>query len=664
MLFLRFKFRLTVVALALAAALISPPALRAQSSIPGTLNYQGRLTDNTPQQAPVTASLPMQFDLYDAATVGSSLWSETATVSVSGGIFSVALGSVSPIPPYIFANGTDRWLQVIVNPGAAQQILAPRQKLTATGYANQAQRAAVALNSSQLGGIADTGWQKALSGACPAGQYLTTISQGGSPACATPSGTVPNPLALTGSPAGAVISGTNTAVSGTAYGLYGESDSPSGYAVYGYNPGANGVGVYGRDSNGGGAIGVLGEASSGYGVYGKATAGGGYGVYGTNTAGGYAGVFGGPVSISGTAAIGGATSTGPLTVSGGASFGSVTQQMLNLWSTNYGVGVQSSTEYFRTGGGFAWYAGGAHSDTQWNSGGGTTLLTLANNGQLSMNPGSSNYAYLGLTNAGVNTNGSYYGVYTRGTQEGVDSVGGTYGVYGSGGSYGVYGDSANGTAVYARSGTSFGMTALGGNLGLYAAKTDGSHAAYLGAGCCAGDFYGNVSVTGTLSKSAGSFKIDHPLDPENKYLYHSFVESPDMKNIYDGVVITDARGEAVVVMPDWFEALNRDFRYQLTVIGEFAQAIVAKKMAGNRFTVRTSKPRVEVSWQVTGIRKDPYAEAHRIPVEEDKPVEERGHYLHPELYGQGGDAGIEAVRHPEAVKARQADAPHPVSAGP
>ena len=59
-----------------------------------------------------------------------------------------------------------------------------------------------------------------------------------------------------------------------------------------------------------------------------------------------------------------------------------------------------------------------------------------------------------------------------------------------------------------------------------------------------GEFIGDVDVTGTLTKSAGSFKIDHPLDPENKYLSHSFVESPDMMNIYNGNVVLDATGEA------------------------------------------------------------------------------------------------------------------------
>ncbi|MGH9844628.1 MAG: hypothetical protein ACREEM_38400 [Blastocatellia bacterium] len=71
-------------------------------------------------------------------------------------------------------------------------------------------------------------------------------------------------------------------------------------------------------------------------------------------------------------------------------------------------------------------------------------------------------------------------------------------------------------------------------------------------------------MVGTLSKGGGSFKIDHPLDPENKYLYHSFVESPDMMNIYNGVVTLDETGQAEVELPDYFSALNRDFRYQFT----------------------------------------------------------------------------------------------------
>jgi hypothetical protein len=151
---------------------------------------------------------------------------------------------------------------------------------------------------------------------------------------------------------------------------------------------------------------------------------------------------------------------------------------------------------------------------------------------------------------------------------------------------------------------------------------------------------GNVAVSGNLSKGGGSFKIDHPLDPANKYLYHSFVESPDMMNVYNGNVTTSKQGLATVILPDYFEALNRDFRYQLTVIGRFAQAIVAKEVRHNRFTIKTSKPGVKVSWQVTGIRQDAYANAHRIQVEEEKSPQEQGRYLHPELFGAPPEQAI------------------------
>ena len=150
----------------------------------------------------------------------------------------------------------------------------------------------------------------------------------------------------------------------------------------------------------------------------------------------------------------------------------------------------------------------------------------------------------------------------------------------------------------------------------------------------------NVDIIGTLSKGGGSFKIDHPLDPANKYLYHSFVESPDMMNIYNGNITTDTSGEGAVELPEWFETLNRDFRYQLTVIGQFAQAIVANKVANHRFVIKTDRPNVEVSWQVTGIRQDSFANAHRIPVEIEKAPADRGHYLYPELVGAPETARI------------------------
>jgi len=156
-------------------------------------------------------------------------------------------------------------------------------------------------------------------------------------------------------------------------------------------------------------------------------------------------------------------------------------------------------------------------------------------------------------------------------------------------------------------------------------------------GPIAADFNGDIQVHGNVSKSSGSFKIDHPLDPANKYLQHSFVESPDMMNIYNGNVVTDNNGNAIVELPSYFEALNMEFRYQLTVIGEFAQAIIKEEIKGNKFKISTDKPNIKVSWLVTGIRQDKWANEHRIQVEVDKPENEKGYYFNPGLYGFGKD---------------------------
>lgn len=104
-----------------------------------------------------------------------------------------------------------------------------------------------------------------------------------------------------------------------------------------------------------------------------------------------------------------------------------------------------------------------------------------------------------------------------------------------------------------------------------------------------------------------------------------------MLNVYNGNITTDSNGEAHVRLPHYFETLNQDFRYQLTVLGQFAQAIVSQEIVNNGFTIKTDQPQVKVSWQVTGIRRDPWAAANRIAVEEEKAGEDKGRYLHPEL---------------------------------
>jgi trimeric autotransporter adhesin len=212
---------------------------------------------------------------------------------------------------------------------------------------------------------------------------------------------------------------------------------------------------------------------------------------------------------------------------------------------------------------------------------------------------------------------------------GVNATGGTntFGIGGTGG-IGL-------VAIGGTNGNSLGRAALfGGRV-----EIEGDLDLAGAAGCC------NLNVQGTKN-----FKIDHPLDPENKYLLHASIESSEVLNIYSGNIVTDANGEVVVTLPEWFEALNRDLRYQLTVIGTFAQAIVAEKVKHNRFTIRTNGPNVEVSWQVTGVRSDAVMRKHPFKAEESKPERERGTYLTPELFSKPEERGVEWVRYPEVMR--------------
>lgn len=211
----------------------------------------------------------------------------------------------------------------------------------------------------------------------------------------------------------------------------------------------------------------------------------------------------------------------------------------------------------------------------------------------------------------------------------------------AGGGIAVKGEVIDGWGVYGRAYGSHGIGVYG------ESDTDVGPYSY------AGYFWGNVNVTRGLTKGYGSFKIDHPLDPENKYLQHSFVESPDMMNVYNGNFTLDENGQALVQLPEYFEALNRDFRYQLTCIGGFAPVYIAEKISHNRFKIAGGKAGMEVSWQVTGVRRDPCAVANRIQVEEDKSAEERGYYLHPKAYGLPEEKGIETVRNPRSSQTQE-----------
>lgn len=269
--------------------------------------------------------------------------------------------------------------------------------------------------------------------------------------------------------------------------------------------------------------------------------------------------------------------------------------------------------------------------------------------------------------SGVAGSGGSYGGVLSGDSYGAYAYGGPIGVYASGSNDGVYGYSAGGYGVhgvgtvgvygvtsdtssvavqavggqYAVRGSSAATAGVRGDSGYVGVWGQGPAYGVYGYSDGAGGYgvmgqsggaapwalysLGNCGVQGTLTKSAGSFRIDHPLDPEHKFLSHSFVESPDMMNVYNGTVVVDAAGEAEVVMPDYFHALNKDFRYQLTPIGAPSPDLhIKSELEDGRFAIGGGVPGSKVSWMVTGVRQDDYARAHPIVVEEDKTADERG----------------------------------------
>jgi len=362
-------------------------------------------------------------------------------------------------------------------------------------------------------------------------------------------------------------------------------DNTFGEAVVGRNRGGNGVGaVVGRNDSSG------------------------YGVRGFNTKDG--------IGVLGQAGISGGTGVGGRFENVNAANASTTVQV----ATN-GIGSGIAVQLTNA-------ANGARGIDVTQAGVGPGVFATSAGGN----------AVWGITSsisaAGV-IGDNTFGEAVVGRNRGGNGVGAVVGRNDSSG-YGVRGfNTKNGIGVLGQAGIS-GGTGVGGRFeNVNAANTTDVLQVVTNSAGNAARFTGNVVVTGnltvsgTVAKGGGSFKIDHPLDPENKYLYHSFVESPDMMNIYNGVAVLDAGGEASVELPNWFEALNRDFRYQLTPIGAPGPNLyIAQEVIGNTFRIAGGGPGTKVSWQVTGIRHDPYANENRIQIEVDKPANERGTTLY------------------------------------
>ena len=102
--------------------------------VPKLINYQGYLTDTL--GVPINDTINMTFSIYDNITAGNIWWSETQTnIPIEQGIFSVILGNNNTIPDSVFVDGTDRWLELVLE---GPDTLSPRTRMTSAGYAYMA----------------------------------------------------------------------------------------------------------------------------------------------------------------------------------------------------------------------------------------------------------------------------------------------------------------------------------------------------------------------------------------------------------------------------------------------------------------------------------------------------------------------------------------------
>ncbi|MGP8329178.1 MAG: hypothetical protein ACT6FF_02510 [Methanosarcinaceae archaeon] len=595
--------------------LIHTSSLSAQE-IPKLIFYQGNLTNNNGN--PINGNQPMKFSIWSAQTGGNELWKEThSAVAVNQGLFSAMLGSQNPITSNVFSAKT-RYLEIVIG----GETLSPRQQIASVAYAHTAAGVSGAENVFPSDGNVGIGTTNPLSKLYVREKGVNKLQF---------------PVHLSNP--------ENTDGGGTATGILFETESNGfgkGGLVYERNR-AWGKGAFHFLQNSlndesfptlnDAVVTINNDGNVGVGISAPSDK---LEVAGTihSTSGGFKFPDG---TLQSTAATGG---------SGGDNLGNhIATQNIKLNNhfisndgQNEGISIDNSgtvtiRNSLATGNPSTAYGSGdiiATDDIIADDDvlvGGTVKSYSGIEGYISS---SSAAVYAKNTGSGRAIHGHANTGYA--VLDGFNSGSGC-GVYGGssagyegklgGSTYGAFGTHSNGN--YGKLGTI--------NEGVYAKAANSSKKA--------GYFGGNVHVNGVLSKASGSFMIDHPLDPANMYLSHSFVESPDMMNIYNGNITLDAKGEALVEMPDWFDALNQDFRYQLTCIGGFSQVYIAEKINNNHFKIAGGSSGMEVSWQVTGIRKDAWAEAHRIQVEIEKTGEDRGKYQNPKEHGVSETLGID-----------------------
>jgi len=694
------RTRATHRSLALALTLSAAPALA--QPLTTAFTFQGELASSG---QPASGTFDFEFRLFDApggiTQLGPTLCSDNLTVE--GGRFTVALD----FGPQF--SGTQRYLEVLVRQDSGLDCantsgyatLSPRHSLTAAPFAAFALSAA---NSASFGGQPASYYTNAANltsgtfdnARLPVPFSLSGNVQGGLTQLLNVTNTNINyGVGINSSASGIGLKARSTATTGVTYGAQIESNSFGGTGVlvtanngeYGIRAIANGAVAAAISAEAthqtGGTVAVIGSGQSpssiglyGYGglvgVFAQSHAPGSNGLQAGAPADGFAGFFNGRGYFSDKLGLGTTTPAAPLHVIGdllagaaneewmfhtrasnGGDFLHITdrqagtpqfQRGLAIHS-NGGVGIgttvparklhvadtsitsarfeNSSTtatvvEHYNTSNGAIWELGVAGSTPPFP---GMVVPFAVVNGSMYLAKQGQPRPGLAIDPTGTVRGYSFQGVSLHaGTIPWTDAVA----VSGRGNTHGIFG------ATPSTISTAYGVYGVAGGSSPWAVYADGK-----------------LGGNGTKS-----FRIDHPQDPQNKYLLHYCAESPEVINFYSGTLLLDQEGEAEVTLPAYFASINKDPRYDLTPIGApmpmlhiaseidaATLALAAKAAPGEpipaaSFRIAGGAPNAKVSWEVKAVRNDRWMQTHGAPVEQDKEGSERGRYQRPELYNQ------------------------------
>jgi hypothetical protein len=329
--------------------------------------YQGRLTSDS---SSANGNFDLTFTIQSAVTGSSQVGSPVSTnnVPIANGFFTVTLDFGSGI-----FTGAARWLEIGVrtNGRASFTTLSPRERITPVPYAITASNLTGALPTAQLSGaLASAQLAGTYSSALTLNNAGNTFSGNGSGltglnAAQLISGTIPDGRLSANVPLlnrVQTFSGANFFTAGALATAPAESEA---FRVSGSRAGNFAAQLaYIENTNSGNSGPALRLYSVGNSTDGTLNVG--------NAGTGKIIAFG---SASGEVA--------SMDTSGNFSFGTTVRQMLNLWGTVYGVGVQNNTFYTRSDGDFAWFNKGVHADAPFSAGaGGTVLMKLDASGNL------------------------------------------------------------------------------------------------------------------------------------------------------------------------------------------------------------------------------------------------------------------------------------------